>query len=377
MLYICHNADIGNRIYVRQTSRLKSIVFFILTLILTVATAWGQSEAVHQASALLPSLEYQQPAFEFTEIVDGIYCARGTENLPVWCNAAIIVNESDVIIVDSHVIPAAAVALLEELKEVTQKPVRYVINTHFHFDHVNGNQSYPADVEIIGHEFTRDAIATGGSISGRAYELFIGRIPSQVSSLQEQLDTVSNQEERTELEQRLAYQENFLAGIRAVKPTPPNIAFRQHMTLYRGDREIRLLFLGRGHTGGDVVVHLPREGILITGDLIFEGLPYMGDGDFSQWVETLEYLKSLEFDWIIPCHGSPFQDRHWIDYLQSYLRDFWDRVQKLHEAGVSAIEAAERIDMRDHAEHYPQIQSVGVHPHAVERAYELLERVAL
>ena len=100
----------------------------------------------------------------------------------------------------------------------------------------------------------------------------------------------------------------------------------------------------------------------------------MGDGYFPEWVETLEHLKSLEFDWFIPCHGSPFQDRSRIDYLQSYLRDFWERVQKLYKAGVSAAEAAERIDMRDHAEHYPQIQNVGVHLHAVERAYELLDK---
>ena len=99
----------------------------------------------------------------------------------------------------------------------------------------------------------------------------------------------------------------------------------------------------------------------------------MGDAYFLEWIETLEQLKSLEFDWIIPAHGKPFQDRSRIDYFQLYLRDFWERVQKLYEAGVSAAEAAERIDMRDHAEHYPQIQSVGVHPHAVARAYELLD----
>ena len=177
---------------------------FILTLILTVATVWGQSDSVHQASSLLPSLDYQRPAFKFTEVVDGIYHASGTENLPVWGNAAIIINESDVIIVDSHIIPAAVVALLEELQEITQKPVRYVINTHFHFDHVFGNQSYPADVEIIGHEFTRDAIASGASMSGRAYDRYIGRIPSQIASLREQLDTVSDPGERAELEQKLA-----------------------------------------------------------------------------------------------------------------------------------------------------------------------------
>ncbi|MBA7572906.1 hypothetical protein ES708_14693 [subsurface metagenome] len=355
----------------------KSILIPVIAFAVLVVFMVGcQSGSEHQATSLLPSLEYQRPAFEFTEIVDGVYCARGTGNLPAWCNAAIIINESDVVIVDTHVSPAAAAALLEELQEITQKPVRYVINTHFHFDHVYGNHIYPADVEILGHEFTRDAIASGGSISGRAYDLYIGRIPTQISSLREQLDTVSDQEERAELEQRLTEQENFWASVSTVEPTAPNISFSQNLTLYRGDREIRLLFFGRGHTGGDVVVHLPREGILITGDLIYSTLSYMGDGYFLEWVETLEHLKSLEFDWIIPGHGLPFQDRSRIDYLQSYLRDFWERVQTLHEAGVSAAEAAERIDMRDHAEHYPQIQSVGVHSHATVRAYELLDRGA-
>lgn len=359
----------------RKIKKNLSFLISVITFaVLVVFMAGCQSESEHQASSLLPSLEYQHPAFEFTEVVDGIYHVRGTENLPVWCNAAVIINESDVVIVDSHISPAAAAALVDELREITQKPVRYVINTHFHFDHVYGNQIYPADVEILGHEFTRDAIASGGSISGRAYDLYIGRIPIQISSLREQLDTVSDQEERAELKQMLAYQENLLAGVQAVEPTAPNITFRKHMTLYQGNREIRLLFLGRGHTGGDVVIHLPREGILITGDLIYSTLSYMGDGYFLEWVETLEHLKSLEFDWIIPGHGQPFQDCSRIDYLQSYLRDFWERVQTLYEAGVSAVDAADRIDMRDHTEHYPEIRSIGVHPHAAARAYELLDR---
>ncbi len=345
-----------------------------VTFILTLVISGCQSKSEHQASSLPPSLEYQRPAFEFTEVVDGIYHARGTENLPVWCNAAVIINESDVVIVDSHISPAAAAALLDELQEITQKPVRYVINTHFHFDHIFGNQIYPPDVEIIGHEFTRDAIASGSSNSGRAYDLYIGGIPTQISSLQEQLDTVSDQEEQAQLEQMLAYQENLLAGVQSVEPTPPNISFSQNLTLYRDDREIRILFLGRGHTGGDVVVHLPHESILITGDLIYENLSYMGDGYFLEWVETLESLKSLEFNWIIPGHGQPFQERSRLDYLQSYLRDFWERVQTLHEASVNVLDAAERIDMRDHSKYYPQIQNIGVDLHAVERAYELLDR---
>ncbi|GAG45680.1 unnamed protein product, partial [marine sediment metagenome] len=167
--------------------------------------------------------------------------------------------------------------------------------------------------------------------------------------------------------------ENFWDSVKDVKPKAPNISLSQNMTLYRGNREIRILFLGRGHTGGDVVVHLPREGILISGCLIHPYIIYMGDCYVLEWIETLEHLKSLEFDWIIPGHGEPFQDRSRIDYFQAYLRDFWERAKEQYKAGVSAEEAAKRIDMRDHAEHYPNIQSVGVSQVYTERAYELLD----
>jgi cyclase len=173
----------------------------------------------------------------------------------------------------------------------------------------------------------------------------------------------------------ISSQENIFSSVQDVKLIAPNISFTENLTLYRGNREIRILFLGRGHTGGDIFVHMPRERVLITGDFIGPSLPYMGDGYFLEWIETLEQLKSLEFDWIIPAHGEPFQDRRKIDYLQSFLRDFWERVQKLKQSGVSAQEAANRIDMRDHSNHYPEIKNIGIHPHATLRAYELLEGV--
>src|SRR5215212_5245821 len=84
-------------------------------------------------------------AFTFTKIADNVYFAVGTGALTVFCNAAIIINDADVLIVDTHVSPEAARALLAELKTITSKPVRYVVNTHYHFDHSSGNQIYGAD----------------------------------------------------------------------------------------------------------------------------------------------------------------------------------------------------------------------------------------
>jgi len=141
-----------------------------------------------------------------------------------------------------------------------------------------------------------------------------------------------------------------------------------------GDREIRLLFFGRGHTGGDIVVHLPAEGVLISGDLLLPGLPFAGDGFPLDWVSTLEELKGLDFDVVIPGHGQPFTDRGRIDALQHFMRDVWDRVSATHAEGMTAQEAASTVDMSDHAENYPAIAGPGVPITTVERIYQLLEQ---
>jgi cyclase len=318
-----------------------------------------------------PGAEHTPPAFTFHKIRNDVYHAVGTGSMAVGANAAIVINDADVLLVDSHVSPAAAQVLLEELKAITNKPVRYVVNTHFHFDHTHGNQIYPASVEIISHQFTRDAMAGGASMRGRGYSRFIGTLPQQIATLRSQLDTASTPATRADLERRIRIQENYRAATAAVRPTPPSVAFDTRLTLYRGGREIRLLFFGRGHTSGDVVVHLPGERVLITGDLLTAGLSYMGDAFVPDWIETLERLKPLQFDVILPGHGLPVQ-RERIDHFQAYLTDFWGKVVPLQRAGVAAEEAARRIDMRNHATNYPTIRAAGVDVDAVHRAYEIL-----
>lgn len=310
--------------------------------------------------------------FEFTEVVPGVYHARGVGDLVVGSNAAVVVNQDDVLLVDSHISPAAASALLEELEALTDRPVRYVANTHWHFDHAHGNQVYPPEVEIISHEATRAVIAAGGSNSGRSYELFLGSLPDRIARMEATLDTVTDAGARAELRAELERQRAFHAQVREVVPTPPNTTLSERLTLYRGDREIRFLFFGRGHTEGDVVVHLPGEGVLITGDLVTAGLPYMGDGFVDEWIETLEHLKSLEFEWVVPGHGMPFRDRDRIGHLQDYLRDLWNQTVEFHERGLPAETAAASIDMRSYADHF-DVQDAGVPLITVTRIYELLD----
>ena len=342
-----------------------------LSLLVACQAADQPSQAPDEA-APPPGYDFEGPAFEFEEVVPGVYHARGTGSLAVGSHGAVIVNEEDVLLVESHISPAAAQAVVDEIEALTDKPVRYVVNTHYHFDHAHGNRIYPPEVHVIGHEVTREMLENGGSM-GRSYQMFVGGLPDQVAALEEQVAAAETAEERAELEGRLAYMRNYLAGQEALEPMGPNTTLSERMTLFRGDREIRLLFFGRGHTGGDVVVHLPRERVLITGDLLLPGLPYMGDGYLDEWDDTLEHLKSLDFDWILPGHGNPFQDRERITYQQEYMRDLQAQAAVLHAQGLSYEEAAAQIDMSDHADNYPQIAGAGVPPVTVQRIFELLD----
>ena len=163
----------------------------ILLLILCVgasgmAISRGASVAAEQgapAAPRPPGTNYKSPAFTFNKIQEGIYHAVGTGNLVVMSNATVIEGDTDVLVVDSHVTPGGAWALREELKAITPKPIRWVVNSHYHFDHSHGNQIYGPEVEIIGHEFARQQILAGKSIDSPAFDFYVGGIPATIKGL--------------------------------------------------------------------------------------------------------------------------------------------------------------------------------------------------
>ena len=343
----------------------------------TMALGRGASTAAEQAptaSTRPPGTTYKGRAFTFNKIRDGVYHAVGTGNLVVMSNATIIEGDTDVLVVDSQVSPGGAWALREELKAITSKPIRWVVNSHYHFDHSHGNQIYGPEVEIIGHEFARRQILAGKSQDSPAREFYVGGIPATIKGLEARLAAATDDKARATIQAQLDVQRTFLEGTNAVRPTPPTITLTQTMTLHRGSREIRLLFLGRGHTAGDIVVYLPKERIIATGDLLVEGTSYMGDAFFTEWIQTIEALKQVDFDTVLPGHGKAFTGKAKLDHWQAYLRDFWTQAQAFHKAGTPWEEAAKQVDLRGSAVNYPEIRSVGIVPnHAMRRAYEVLD----
>ena len=311
------------------------------------------------------------PAFRFNKVREGVYHAIGTGSLAVVGNSSFIVNDTDVIVVDDHVSPAAAWVLLDEIKTITNKPVTTVINTHFHFDHAHGNQIFGPEVQIIGHEFTRRALL-GNPTAMPLYQGYFNGLPTQIETLRKRIDAEPDAAAKAKLRTQLQVTENNYASQKELKPTPPNVTLTTQMTLFRGDREIQIRFLGRGHTAGDVVVYLPKEKIVITGDFLTSGLSNMSDSYPDEWAASLDALKKLDFDTVLPGHGEAFTDKAKIDYFQAYLRDVWTETSRLKKQGVSAEQAAKQVDMTKHKANLP-IQAPGIPPIAATRIYELLD----
>jgi cyclase len=350
----------------------RLVVLLTLTSLMTLAAIVGSRFTPVAAQASRPAgTTFTGKAFRFNQVTPGVYHAIGTGALQVVGNSAVIVNDDDVIVVDDHVSPAAAWVLVEELKALTTKPVTTVINTHFHFDHAHGNQIFGPAVQIIGHEFTRRMLL-GDPLGMPLYQGYITGMPGQIEALRKRVASEQEPAARAKLEAQLQSTENNYASQKELRPTPPNVTLKTEMTLHRGSREIQIRYLGRGHTGGDVVVYLPKERLVITGDLLTSGLSNMSDSYPAEWAVTLDELKKLDFGTVLPGHGEAYTDKTKIDAFQAYLRDVWSEVSRLKKEGVSAEEAAKRADLTKHKGALP-IQGPGVPLLAARRIYELLD----
>lgn len=359
--------NIAGKINLRTVSMITLLVALVAVLSMTSAQESRPNGVVETYS------------HRFTPIADGIWQVTGTGRVNVISNSMLIEGLNDLLLVDSHVTPNAGLALLESVKAISHKPVRYLVNTHYHFDHAHGNQVFPDDVEIIGHQYTRDKLSgeLGNVLEESTFISFTEGVPGQIAALQAQLDNTSDEDERAALQAQIAVQQAHLSSLAETEPTPPNITIDNAMRIYQdiagGGREIQLLYLGRGHTGGDVVLFLPEEKIVFSGDLMVPSIPYMGDAHVDEWPDTLEKLKALDFDTLLPGHGPVVQGKERINHLQAYLRDLWSRSEALKDSGRTAEQAAAEIDLRDHSEHYPQLENVGADVRAIRRIYQLLD----
>ena len=261
---------------------------------------------------------------------------------PVEPNALVIVNDADVVVVEPGGVPLSAENAIRLIRSVTDKPVSVVVNTHWHGDHVLGNQVYRREfpgTRIVAHANTfRD-------ITGKPLE-YIGRQDRMFTELVTDWEA---QLAKGVLEPRLrALLPDVKAAMlenRRVRLTPPDLSFRDALVLHRGAREIHIRYLGRGNTEGDAIVWLPQERILASGDLVVAPIPY-GFGSFpAEWIETLDQLAAYDFKLLVPGHGEVQKNRDHIRLVQEMLRDVRRQVAAAVARGLDLEATRKAVDL--------------------------------
>jgi cyclase len=311
-------------------------------------------------------------AHRFERVADGVYYATASGTMTTGANSPVIVTDDEVLIVDSSITPASARALVDDIKAVTPKPVRYVVDSHYHYDHAFGNQIFGADVQVIGHDHTRRRMLTN-VLEQFTYLNSVQPLPARVDALRRRIAEENDPQQKAALERQVANSLAYLEQVKEIRVTPPAVTFSDSMTIVRGGRELRLLYLGRGHTDTDVVVFLPKERIVCTGDLMESIVSYAGDAYMDEWIATLDKLRALDFDTVMPGHGVVFQGKGKIEAFQRYLRDVMTQVSALRRQGLSAEQAAEKVDVTAYKNEFASIRGVGIDPAAVRRIYQLAD----
>lgn len=247
------------------------------------------------------------PGTEIVEVADGVF-ARLHEGLT---NAGIIVGDEGVMVIDSLRVPSFARDLIADVRRVTPLPIRYLVDTHSHWDHSWGNEVF-TDSLIIGHENCRAEMVD--------------------------LDRVESWRERA-----VGSAMPWSDEARTVNVTPPTITFASSMCLHLGEREIHLRWLGRAHTSGDIFIHLPQDRLVFTGDVAQDrGVPYMGDGYIPDWSETDNRLLTLDAERFVSGHG-PVGDRAALAEARDFVVAMGSAVEAAVAEGKDADTTAKEV----------------------------------
>lgn len=270
--------------------------------------------------------------FRIEQLAPGVYVAVATDNGHAGANAGIVNLGDKTVIFDTFLSPIAARDLLRAAEQLTHNPVAYVVNSHFHNDHVRGNQVFSPGAIIISTARTREAIRR---IEPEQIKWEIQNVPQLLIDKQESLEEESDPFKRRDLTLQLAYLRAVLESHSQLRTRLPDQTFEDKLTLYGTTRFVQLLIAGSGHTPGDCIMLLPDEHIAFVGDLVTNGMhPYMPDGSPEEWKATLQKLESLPIGTIVPGHGSTGH-RAIIDVMIDYVQQLQTLANEMATRGKS------------------------------------------
>jgi cyclase len=272
--------------------------------------------------------------FTIEKVTDGVYAALARPQIMINCNAAIFVNSQDVLVVDAHSKPSAAAALIAQIKkEVTTKPVRYLVNSHFHWDHTQGNAAYQksgAKVDIIASDATKQLMT---QLSRNRLKESLDGVPQQIDDLQARVAKTPSAADRENYRNLIRQLEAYQTEMKSFTLELPTITFAKSHVIQDSAGDLHIEFHGRAHTAGDIMVFSPQKRVLASGDAISGFLPSMADGYPKPWPTTINSVGQWAFDQVIAGHGPVQHDRSRMTHLRDYIEELTARVEEGKKAG--------------------------------------------
>ena len=254
------------------------------------------------SKAFASQADLEEKTVTFSKLSEHAY-AYTAEGDP---NTGIVIGDDAVMVIDTQATPAMAQDVIRRIREVTDKPIKYVVLSHYHAVRVLGASAYKPE-HIIASQDTRDLIVERGE-QDKASE--IGRFP------------------------------RLFQNVESVPPgmTWPTMTFTGRMTLWLGKLEVQLIQLGRGHTKGDTVVWLPQDKVLFSGDLVeFDATPYAGDAYFQDWPKTLDNIAAMKPQALVPGRGAALQGAadvaRGLEGTRNFIADLYASVKAGAAAG--------------------------------------------
>jgi glyoxylase-like metal-dependent hydrolase (beta-lactamase superfamily II) len=305
--------------------------------------------AVLAVLLLVASSVSAQTERKVTKLADGVYEIEHRDTGLGFAsgNTTVIIGERQVFVVDSCFLPSAAREDIAQIRTWTDKPVSFVLNTHFHNDHNLGNRAYMdafPSVTIIAHAETKTEMDMFGPGSASREE-------KGMASLQKMLDTGKTRagrpltaEEQAQVKNALDVRAPVMEELRKVRFQSATLTFDHDFTIDLGNREVEVKFLGRGNTAGDAVVFLPKEKIVVAGDLVVYPVPYIYDGYPSEWARTLQKLIQLDADAMVPGHGPVMRDKTYVFLLRDLLKSAVDQMNaELKRTGPAMFRTLDEV----------------------------------
>ena len=276
--------------------------------------------------------------FRLQQLADGVYAAIHMDGGTAISNAGIVDLGGRTLVYDALLAPQAGEDLRTAAEALTGRPVDTVIDSHWHYDHIWGNQAFGANTHIVATGETRRLIiATRGH---GAYDAFMAGAEANLAATRAQYQGTKEESQRRQLALWVDYYRSVVETKPVLRICAPNVTFAQRLTFHGTDRSADLIDLTGGHTESDAVLFLPQEGIAFMSDLLFAGHhPYLGGGDPDRLRDALEAVSELAPKLLVPGHG-PVGTADSLGQMGQYVSTLDELALKMVERG----DAEETID---------------------------------